>query len=454
MTGRPLQILQVSTSDIGGGAEKIAWDLHKSYRTRGLGSSVAVGSKLSDDPDIFLIPLVSNFDRCSSWSRRWLTKANKYSSLVGKTRGAWKIRSFLRKFARPRLFLEIECGHEDFDFPGSWDILDLLGERPDILHCHNLHGGYFDLRALPWLSQEIPTILTLHDAWLLSGHCAHSFECRRWETGCGLCPDLTIPPEINRDATAYNWQRKKNIYAGSRLYVATPSQWLMRKVERSILFSTIVKARVIPNGINLADFHPSDQRKARAELGIPQNVKMLLFIGSTRSNSLKDYATLEAAVRLVAERLPTERVILICLGEKRQTQRLGQAEVQFIGFQNQPVTVARFYQAADLYLHAAKDDTFPNTVLEALACGTPVVATAVGGIPEQLKEGETGFLVPSKNAETMAERTAMLLTDESLRHQFGLNATQDARVRFDLNHQVDSYVDWYDTIADRRSGGA
>src|SRR3990172_6801419 len=83
-------------------------------------------------------------------------------------------------------------GREDFNFPGTAALLELPGRTPDALHLHNLHGGYFDLRALPALTARVPAVLSLHDAWLLSGHCAHSFDCGRWETGCGECPALWI----------------------------------------------------------------------------------------------------------------------------------------------------------------------------------------------------------------------------------------------------------------------
>lgn len=445
----PLRILQVSKADLGGGAEKIAWDLFQDFRARGLESWLAVGSKRSDDPDVLLVPLESNSNG-TRWSHGWLTVANRFSTLVKRVRGAWKVRNVLRMIAQPGLLLETQRGHEDFEFQGSWHVLDLLAKRPNILHCHNLHGGYFDLRALPSLSHEVPTILTMHDAWLLSGHCAHSFDCEKWKTGCGLCPDLSIYPAIKRDATVYNWRRKKTIYASSRLYVSTPSEWLMRKVGQSILAAGIVEARVIPNGVDLAVFHPEDKNKARTELGIPQDARILLFVGNTtQSNLWKDYATLESAFKQVIEHLPTERIILICLGEERSAQRIGRAEVQFVGFQNQSEVVARFYQAADVYVHASKVDTFPNTVLEALACGTPVVATNVGGIPEQIKNGETGFLVPPKDVDAMTASIMTLLTDDGLRRKFSIAAAQDVRERFDLAHQVNAYIDWYRAIDER-----
>src|SRR5207248_4324578 len=141
---------------------------------------------------------------------------------------------------------DYHAGREDFHFPGTRRLLTLTAERPDVVHAHNLHGGYFDLRALPSLSAQVPLILTLHDAWMLSGHCAHSFDCERWRTGCGHCPDLTIFPAIERDATAYNWRRKRSIYSKSKLYISAPSRWLMQRVEDSTLQLGAKECRVIP----------------------------------------------------------------------------------------------------------------------------------------------------------------------------------------------------------------
>ncbi len=446
MLSKKFNILQVNTFDIGGGAERIAWNLFQAYRQRGLSSWLAVGYKKSCLSDVLAIP---NTDCRGKWAHLWIGIGNTLSPLIKKIHGPDRLQGWIPMIGQPKRAAEILLGHEDFNFPGTWRLLELTPEPPEILHCHNLHGDYFDLRALPWLSQQIPVILTLHDAWLLSGHCAHSFDCDQWKTGCKQCPDLSIYPAIKRDATAYNWRRKRNIYAKSHLYIATPSRWLMRKVEQSILAPAIVESRVIPNGVDSEIFHPGDQREARAALDIPQEAKVLLCVGNaTRSNPWKDYATLEAGMIRVAERLPNERVIWVCLGEEQKPESIGQTEAQFIVYQKDPATVARFYQAADIFLHAAKieADTFPITILEALACGTPVVATAVGGIPEQIENGETGFLILPENAQAMAEAVINILKDKSLYQKMSKQAAAKAKKRFDLNIMVDKYLSWYSEI--------
>jgi glycosyltransferase involved in cell wall biosynthesis len=200
-----MRILQVSTADSRGGAEKVAWNLFKAYQARGLDSWLAVGEKHGQDPDVFVVP---NEQARSGWSRFFL----KWSQRSGEKEAGGLLTAGIRRvagaLAEPGRRLDYYRGIEDFRYPGTARLLDLPGKWPDILHAHNLHGYYFDLRLLPWLTRQVPVLLTLHDAWMLSGHCAHSFDCERWMAGCGSCPDLSIYPEIRRDATAFNWRRK------------------------------------------------------------------------------------------------------------------------------------------------------------------------------------------------------------------------------------------------------
>jgi glycosyltransferase involved in cell wall biosynthesis len=108
--------------------------------------------------------------------------------------------------------------------------------------------------------------------------------------------------------------------------------------------------------------------------------------------------------------------------------------------------VARYYHAADIYLHAARADTFPNTILEALACGTPVIATAVGGIPEQIIDGETGFLTRPGDAADMAEKIIQLLENDDLLHKMGIAAGKYAQINFSSERMVNDYLNFYQEV--------
>lgn len=458
-----MHIFQISTFDMSGGAERVAWNLFRAYRSRGFASKLLVGHKKSTDPDI---AAVNQERQPRYWGKyRWLLYRNLIVS-GAHIPGIRTISTLLRKSISARYKLEQWLGVENFNFPGTYYLLDSSYGRPDLIHCHNLHGGYFDLRALPWLSRQVPVVMTLHDAWLLSGHCAHSFDCRRWQSGCGHCPDLTIYPAVKRDATAYNWQRKQRIYANSRLYISTPCYWLMQRVQQSILAPAIQEARVIPYGVDLTVFRPADKAVVRSILNIPDNAIVLLFAANgIRRNIWKDYRTMRTAVARIAEQMAGHPVIFLALGDDAPSETIDAAEIRFIPFQRDLASIAHYYQAADLYLHAARADTFPNVILEALACGLPVVATAIGGIPEQVKSlfslsgvvshsvsQATGVLTPAGDAEKMASGVVYLLQNPDILKQLSLNAARDAQQRFDLNVQVETHLLWYHSILETFPG--
>jgi len=239
----------------------------------------------------------------------------------------------------------------------------------------------------------------------------------------------------------------------------------MRKVHDSILAPSVVDARVIPNGVDLSLFRRGDRSTARSALNIPRTSWVLLFVANgPRRNIWKDYETMKLAVNLVADTAQTQHILFIGLGEEGPSERFGNVELRFVPYQQDVRQLVPYYQAADLYLHAARADTFPTTVLESLACGTPVVATAVGGIPEQVKglsmkalnpedelnrydpDQATGALTATGDAAAMARWIQILLTDDPLRHRLGDNSAADPSARFDLTRQIDRYLEWYERI--------
>ncbi len=434
----------MNTADSKGGAERIVLNLHSCYKRLGHESYVAVGRKSSDDGSILQIPGTTHKTSLEAVYRSALGRLEGSGNRMP---GVGLMENAVGLLARPSKQLRLMRGQEDFEFPGSWKVLEMLGVKPDIIHCHNLHGAYFDLRALPWLTSQLPVIVTLHDAWMLGGHCAHSFDCERWRTGCGQCPHLGVYPQISRDSSAENWRQKREIYSRSLFHLSTPCQWLMKKVEQSMMAEAILGRRVIPNGIDTSVFCRGDKSEARKALGLSNESFVMLTAGSDlRRNPFKDFETLKTAISRLAKTHSSSQMMLVCLGQEGPDENLNDCRMRFVKYQSDLSTVARYYQAADVCVHSAKAETYPNTVLESMACGTPVIATSVGGISEQIEDGKTGFLVPREDDVSLAQRMEQLMSDPELAGEMGIRAAEVARSKFDVNLQASRFIDWYHEI--------
>lgn len=444
-----LNILQINTYDEMGGAERIALTLHNIYRNECHNSWLFVKKKFTTCEQVKrLVP--SSYG--SKYRRLWHMLGDCSSRYAGKIKGFGKLQQITDIMARPNACFDKRQGKEDFDFPASRHLLEHLNFRPDVIHCHNLHGGYFDLSVLAELSSIAPVVITLHDEWTYTGHCAYTLGCERWRTGCGDCPDLTIPVAIACDSTAFNCARKKDIYDRSQLYVVTPSQWLMERAKQSILSGAFLGQQVIHNGVDLTIFKPADKAEKRSLLGIPADAKVVLFAANgVRNNPLKDFGTLRAAVEIVANRMTTQPLLFIAVGENVTAEQVGNVAIDFVPYVSDVSVMASYYQAADVYVHAAVSDNYPTTVLESLSCGTPVVATAAGGIPEQIVDGVTGYLAPPKDAQSIADKICSLLIDDVKREQVAVAAADYARSHFDEHVMADEYLDLYSSILSRWS---
>jgi glycosyltransferase involved in cell wall biosynthesis len=452
-----LRVILANSSVRGGGAETVCRDLSRSLRAAGHETVLAVGSSRSREA--VLIP--------NKEERAWLTRSllRSSESVAGRRRslrGAGTISRALQWLAEPIRDSRKRLGHEDFYFPGTKRLLDLAPFDPDILHVHNLHGGYFDLRELPSISRRVPLAITLHDQWLMTGHCAYSLECERWREGCGSCPHLETYPAIPRDATRGNLARKSMIYGKSRLYVSAPSQWLLNQIPDSVLASAIHGVpRLIPNGVDQTIFSPSDRAAARDRLKLPLDKSIIAFAANLAlSNPYKDWPSLREALRLIGDKGATE-VLAFAIGENGTSIEMGTVRVESVPRVEDRSELADWYRAADLFVQPSAADNHPLTVLESLSCGTPVVASAVGGIPEQIHhlagmagattggvdlDVATGVLVAPGDPAALAKCLTSLVEDRQRLARLGANAAYDAKHRFDFDRYVSDTLDWYDEI--------
>jgi glycosyltransferase involved in cell wall biosynthesis len=138
-----------------------------------------------------------------------------------------------------------------------------------------------------------------------------------------------------------------------------------------------------------------------------------------------------------------EQLIFLCVGGGGESREIGRCKMVFTGYISDQTSMAECYQMADFYLHPSKMDSFPNVVLEAMACGVPSVASSVGGIPEQIRDGWNGYLSRPADILDMTQKCLSILENPDLRGEMGRNGLSLVREKFTLDRQVETYLKFY-----------
>jgi D-inositol-3-phosphate glycosyltransferase len=221
------------------------------------------------------------------------------------------------------------------------------------------------------------------------------------------------------------------------------------------------RVRVIPCGVDVTLFHPVDREIARRTLGLDGR-PWLLFVG--RLEPIKGLDTLLRALALLrgAGTGGDPPSLLIVGGEKRNgslpvTERELRAQIAALGLAPRislvgakpQVTLPLFYASAEACVLPSRHESFGMVALEAMACGTPVVASRVGGLSYTVRDGETGFLVPEGDAEALAQRVGLIVADPSLRATLSRGAVRRAQ-RFRWDSVVDALWGLYAMLAGGR----
>lgn len=301
----------------------------------------------------------------------------------------------LRRFTVARL--ESELGLQYLFRPKWPEVKALLGsEHFDVAHVHNVHGSYLHLQFVSQLLVDMSVVWTLHDMWPLTGHCAHSLNCGRWQTGCGKCPHLKTYPEVGLDFTDRLLSLKK-IPSDllQKLCLVSPSQWLDQKIERSIYRGA--HHEQIPNSIDIKLFTNIDKSRARAKLGIAEGEFTIAFGAHLgRKNPFKGFDHLDRALKLASDRGMIG--CLITFGSRGYVPPKGFRLIEFKYLEKRDLIEK--LSAADVFAFPSIAESFGLIAVESLACGTPVVAFNVSAIPEYVKHERTGYLASPFEVES------------------------------------------------------
>jgi len=303
----------------------------------------------------------------------------------------------------------------------------------------NLHwiGEFLDYPSF-FPAVDKPMVWTLHDMNPFTGGCHYDSGCQRFRDACGACPQLgsSRPHDLSFDIH----RRKAEAYASvpsGRMHVVAPSRWLQKQAQASALFAD-VPVSVIPNGLDTHVFEPRDAEGLRAALGIPGSASVLLFVSDRVGNTRKGFVLLQEAIRGID---PARSVYLVSIGRGQSDDGLDNHI--HLGDVSNDRLMSLVYSMADLFVIPSLEDNLPNTVLESLACGTPVVGFDIGGIPDMVRPGETGQLVKARDVAGMREAILQLLQDRPALASMGKQCRAVALAEYDLLLQAERYAKLY-----------
>jgi len=322
----------------------------------------------------------------------------------------------------------------------------------DILDFHCIHSGFFSYLALPGLTADKPAVFTLHDMWPFTGHCHNSRDCMRWQTGCGKCPYPEIEPAIQRDATRLEWKLKNWVYQHSQLTLVTPSQWMTAQAKLSMLSQFPIYH--IPHGIDTKLYKPHDPIQCRSLLGIPPDKYVLLFVVDRLDRYLKGGDLLQQALQSLPATLKTNLTLLLLGNKGEALARSIDIPTVDLGFVLNDRLKTICYSAADLFVFPTRVENFPLVVLESMACGTPVVSYRVGGVPDVVRPGVTGYLAEPDNATDLRHGIIQLLEDTPLRQQMGQQARATICAEYTIELQVERYLEVYHQLLQHETVGS
>lgn len=313
-------------------------------------------------------------------------------------------------------------------------------QEADVLNLHNLHGGYFNYLAIPQLTENKPAVFTLHDMWSFTGHCVYSYDCDRWKIGCGKCPYPDSYPGVQRDNTHLEWKLKSWVYSRSNLVIVTLSRWLTELAFQSILNRFPIHH--IPNGIDTEAYQPLDPELCRAVLGIQTSKKVLMFGAQNLVDPRKGGNLLLKALQSLPESLKAETVLLI-LGDYGTTLASVGMQTLNLGYVSSDRLKSVAYSAADLFVFPTRADNLPLVLQESMACGTPMVSFKVGGVPDLVRHGITGYLAVPEDAEDLGKGIMQLLEDQNLRDRMSQQCRAIAVEEYSLELQAQRYIQLY-----------
>lgn len=405
-----MKILLASSHDVEGGAARAAYRLHQGLQQIGVSSQMLVQAKTSGDKSIS----------------------------APKTRLEQGIaRARLTFDALP---LKRYSNRKAATFSVQW-LPETIAKRvhqlnPDLVNLHWISDAFIQIESIAKLNR--PIVWSLHDMWAFTGGCHYTDECDRYTQSCGSCPQLQS--QKAQDLSHSIWQRKAKAWRSTDLTIVALSQWLADCARSSSLFRD-ARVEIIPNGLDTTRYRPIDRTFAREVLGLPQDKHLALFGAMAATNDQrKGFHLLQPALQSLAQAGWNQSLELVVFGADRPQQppEFGM-KVHYMGSFRDDLSLALLYSAADVFILPSTQENLANTVMEAMACGTPCVAFEIGGMPDLIEHQKTGYLAQPYWIDDLALGIAWTIEQSDRQHQLSARCREKVEQEFTQARQAYRY---------------
>lgn len=290
-------------------------------------------------------------------------------------------------------------------------------KNADIIHIHWINQGMLSLDVISKiLCSGKPVVWTMHDMWQGTGICHYARQCTNYQTECHNCQYLSGGGSAH-DLSYRIFKKKEKIFAGHNVTFVGCSKWIANQVSKSALLKghTFIS---IPNPIDTKLFRPIYKENARKEFNLPLKEKLILFGSMKITDERKGLAYLIESCKVLAERHPElkEKWRVVVFGaNSEQLTSLIPFKVYPLNYVSKPQRLVYIYNAVDAYVTPSLEDNLPNTIMEAMSCGTPCIGFNIGGIPEMIDHEQNGYVAKYRDSEDFAKGLYWVL--ESGNHQ-------------------------------------
>jgi glycosyltransferase involved in cell wall biosynthesis len=290
----------------------------------------------------------------------------------------------------------------------------------------------------------------MHDMWACTGICHHARECVSYQSECGNCFHLNS--SRRKDLSFHIFSKKKKIWVNKHISFVGCSKWLEKKAIQSPLMQGN-KVYAIPNPIDITTFKPMDKGQARKQLGLPLNKQLLLFGAAKIIDKQKGLDYLTEGLEYIKRQFPNihNNIELVIFGQL-ESDILSRINVfvHSMNYLKDEATIALLYNAVDLFVTPSLEENLPNTIMEAMACGTPCVGFNTGGIPEMIDHKVNGYVAEYKSTKDLAAGINWILENKDI-----LPLSQNFRTKAEQSYSekiiADKYLETYNNLLKNES---